>query len=493
MIPSTYEEAIKLSDSKYWKEAIDKEIDQLQKYMVFKKIPMDNSKKIIQTKWIFTKKRNGTYKARLVAKGFSQKFGIDYNEIASPTPEPSLTNLILGYATSFKYKTRQIDIRTAFLNAPLSESLYVAPPPGFYHNGLLKLNKALYGLKQSPLAWYNTISGYLMSIGFERCIADKCLFKKDEVILLLYVDDILMVGPTEEMLNEIVKELEQKFEVTDIGEANDFLGLKIINKNDHFLLSQKDLIIKILNEFNLSECRPTSVPMASLYEQNEDEEVNENLPVQQIIGSLLYISNRTRPDISFAVNWLSRFAKKPTESLFNACKMVLRYLSKTIDHKLIIGQLNTTLTVYTDSSFGQGSTRHSTTGFIISTGNAILKWKSIKQRKISISSCEAEISAIVESYRSVIFIEQIFDWLNYHINVNFLCDNQSAIYLLKNQNSMKKSRYFDIEVKKLIEVFNTKENYSIEYIESKKQIADSLTKPLTEKLLSNCIEKIFEK
>ena len=161
-IPSTYDEAIKSAESNEWKQAIDKEIKQLVKYKVFEKVSHDQSRKVIPTKWIFTRKRDGTYKARLVACGYSQKFGIDYNEICSPTPDSSLTNIILSYAKTFNFKTRQLDVRTAFLNANLSEDLYVKTPPGFGNDGHLKLKKALYGLKQSPLMWYNTISSYLI-------------------------------------------------------------------------------------------------------------------------------------------------------------------------------------------------------------------------------------------------------------------------------------------------------------------------------------------
>ena len=86
--PLSYKEALNMPDSREWKSAINAEIDQLQKYGVFKKIPFDPSKKTIPTKWIFTRKRSGAYKARLVACGYRQSYGIDYYDTASPTPDP---------------------------------------------------------------------------------------------------------------------------------------------------------------------------------------------------------------------------------------------------------------------------------------------------------------------------------------------------------------------------------------------------------------------
>lgn len=490
-IPTTYDEAINSNNSDEWKQAISKEITQLRKYKVFENVSFDSSRKVIPTKWIFTRKRDGTFKARLVACGYSQKYGIDYDQIASPTPDSTLTNLILSYAKTFDYRTRQLDIRTAFLNASLDEELYVKTPPGFGDNGHLKLKKALYGLKQSPLQWYKTISSHLLSIGFQCCIADKCLFMKNNILLLVYVDDIILCGPDENQLTKIVKDLEKRFEVTDIGNLKDYLGIEIVDKGEHFELNQSKYIRKIMMEFNMINCKPTYVPMSSLYQQNDEEEVNENLPIRKLIGSLLYVANKTRPDIMFATNWLSRFLTKPTKSLFNAGKQILRYLSGTIDQCLIIGKMNQDLAVYTDSSFGQGATRHSTSGLIVTCGNTVLGWKSNKQRKITISSCESELTAIMDGYRCVRFIQQIMNFINYDVNINFLCDNQSVIHLINNQSSMKRSRYFDIELKKIIEVFATNKNYDIKFVNTKEQLADFLTKPLPRKALIDITKKLF--
>ncbi|KAH9511344.1 hypothetical protein DERF_009812 [Dermatophagoides farinae] len=180
--------------------------------------------------------------------------------------------------------------------------------------------------------------------------------------------------------------------------------------HDHFELNQTKYIRKIMNEFRMNECKPTNVPMASLYIHNEDEEIDENLPIRELIGSLLYVANKTRPDILFSTNWLSRFLTKPTKSLFNAAKQILRYLSGTIDKCLVIGHLDENLLVYTDSSFGQGESKHSTSGLVIRCGNSTIEWKSNKQRKISVSSCESEITAIMDGYKCVTLINKFFNF-----------------------------------------------------------------------------------
>ena len=477
VIPATYAEALGMPDADKWREAIHAEIDQLQKYKVFAKVPHDDSIRPIPTKWIFTRKRTGKYKARLVACGYRQQLGVDYNDTASPTPDRSLTNIVLSWAKTCRYKVRQLDVRTAFLNAPLDEPVYVRPPPGFGGSGLLKLEKALYGLKQSPLQWYRTIANHLQSIGFVRCTTDRCLFKRNDTILLLYVDDIIVTGKSESDIDSLIDELDIKFEITDLGNVNDYLGISIVEFHDRFELSQSKYISKVLEEFNMTNCHSAKVPMSSLYEYDDNEPVDNSLPVQKLIGCLLYIANRTRPDICFAVNWLSRYMSKPTGSLFKACKQILRYLAGTIDSTLVCGELSCDLELYTDSSFGQGTTRHSTSGIFVKCGNSSLFWRSMKQRKISVSSCEAESKALLDGYKTIIPILEIFEFIGFHVFLKFKCDNQSTIHIFKG-GQMKKSRSFDIEIKKLVEIFE-QTKYTIEYVETAWQLADMLTKPLS--------------
>mgnify|MGYP002712310054 CR=1 FL=1 len=490
IIPTSYENALKMSDVEQWKEAIQKEVDQLQKYGVFERIPVDESRKIIKTKWIFTKKRSGIYKARLVACGYSQEFGYDYFQTASPTPDRSLTNIVLSYAKTFNHKVRQLDVRTAFLNAELDEPVYVETPPGFGSKGHLQLKKALYGLKQSPLQWYKTISSYLMAIGFKRSVTDRCLFKLDESLLLLYVDDMIITGPDESKLTQIVEKLEKRFEITDLGQVHDYLGLRITETETSFDLCQSVYIRKLLKEFNMEDCKVTNVPMSNLYQHNNEEEINESLPIQKLLGSLIYIANRTRPDICFAVNWLSRFIKKPTNSLWLAAKQILRFLAGTVDQKLVLGCLDSQIELFTDASFGQGETRHSTSGLLIRSGKSLLFWRSIKQNKISTSSCESESRAILDGYNSVVFIKEVMDFIGFRTTVKVKCDNKSANYIFSG-STMKKSKHFDLEIKKIIEVFSEDPDYGIEYVETSLQLADILTKPLMKISFERIAKKIF--
>lgn len=420
----------------------------------------------------------------------SNLFGYDYFQTASPTPDRSLTNIVLSYAKTFNHKVRQLDVRTAFLNAELDEPVYVETPPGFGSKGHLQLKKALYGLKQSPLQWYKTISSYLMAIGFTRSVTDRCLFKMDESLLLLYVDDMIITGPDESKLNQIVEKLEKRFEITDLGQVHDYLGLRITETETSFDLCQSEYIRKLLKEFNMEDCKVTNVPMSNLYQHNNEEEINESLPIQKLLGSLIYIANRTRPDICFAVNWLSRFIKKPTNSLWLAAKQILRFLAGTVDQKLVLGCLDSQIELFTDASFGQGETRHSTSGLLIRSGKSLLFWRSIKQNKISTSSCESESRAILDGYNSVTFIKEVMDFIGFRTTVKVKCDNKSANYIFSG-STMKKSKHFDLEIKKIIEVFSEDPDYGIEYVETSLQLADILTKPLMKISFERIAKKIF--
>jgi hypothetical protein len=142
---------------------------------------------VIGTKWVFKNKQdeNGVVtrnKARLVAQGFAQIEGMDYEDTFAPDAHLEAIRLLLAYDSFHAFKLYQIDIKSAFLNGPLKEEAYVAQPSGFknpnFPNHVYKLHKALYGLKQAPRAWYEHLTDFLLTDGFEIGKVDSTLFTK---------------------------------------------------------------------------------------------------------------------------------------------------------------------------------------------------------------------------------------------------------------------------------------------------------------------------
>jgi len=186
---------IALSDDK-WVDAMHDELNQFIRNNVWVLVPRSHDMNVIGTKWVFRNKldEQGTIiknKARMVAKGYNQEEGIDFDETYAPVARLEAVRLLLAYACLCGFKLFQMDVKSAFLNVFIEEEVYVSQPPGFedfkHPDHVYKLQKALYGLKQAPRQWYERLSNFLTSQGYERGKVDKTLFIRK----LIY--DIILV------------------------------------------------------------------------------------------------------------------------------------------------------------------------------------------------------------------------------------------------------------------------------------------------------------
>jgi hypothetical protein len=202
--PSTFDEAVK---HKVWKDAMIEEYESILKNDVWEVVPRPQGKSVVTSKWIYKIKHAADgnvekFKARFVARGFSQKEGIDYDEIFAPVARYTSIRVIISLASVFYWKLHQMDVKTAFLNGEVEQEVYIEQHEGFVIHGkeshVCKLKKALYGLKQALRAWYGRIESFFQSLGFSKSIADPNLYikvvKNHHVILVLYVDDLFLTG-----------------------------------------------------------------------------------------------------------------------------------------------------------------------------------------------------------------------------------------------------------------------------------------------------------
>jgi hypothetical protein len=164
-------------------------------------------------------------KDRLVAKLYSQVEGLDFDETNAPVARLESIRILLAYATYHDFKLYQMDVKSAFLNGPIKEGVYVEQPPGFedseYPTHVYKLSKALYGLKQAPRAWYECLRDFLLTNGFKINKADPTLFtkiiSKDLFICQIYVDDIIFGSTNKSSSEEFSRIMIQKFEMSMMG------------------------------------------------------------------------------------------------------------------------------------------------------------------------------------------------------------------------------------------------------------------------------------
>ena len=183
------------------------EMNSLNKNKTYDLVELFKGKKVLRNKWVFKLKKDGDklvkYKARLVVKGFNQKQGIDFDEICSPIVKMSSIRVVLGLVASLDLELEQLDVKTAFLHGDLKEEIYIDQPEGFKVKGkehmVYKLKKILYGLKQASRQWYKKFNSFMVGHKHTRTNADHCVYVRKFpngkfVILLLYVDDMLIVG-----------------------------------------------------------------------------------------------------------------------------------------------------------------------------------------------------------------------------------------------------------------------------------------------------------
>ena len=187
------------------------------------------------------RRRRKRYKARLVAKGFTQREGVDFNEIFSPVVKQASIRAIMSKAAYEDLEIEQLDVKTAFLHGTLDETIYMRMPEGFEEDGdkVCLLQKSLYGLRQAPRQWNHKFDEFMMKNRFTKSAYDPCVYFNDSLFLLLYVDDILIVGKCKSEIDEMKKVLKSEFEMTDLGEAKKILGIEIKRKRpDMLMLSQ---------------------------------------------------------------------------------------------------------------------------------------------------------------------------------------------------------------------------------------------------------------
>ena len=169
-------------------------------------------RKPIGRKWVFKKNMNSEgkvekYKARLVENG-SKVLGVDFGDICSHVSKVASIRLLLSVVVAFDFEVEQLDVNTTFLHRDLEEENYMKQPKGFIVKGkkelVCRLKKSLYGLKQSPRMWYHKFDTYIQGLGFTRSKEDHCMYFRlisDHVIyLVLYVDDMVLVGNDKEII-----------------------------------------------------------------------------------------------------------------------------------------------------------------------------------------------------------------------------------------------------------------------------------------------------
>ena len=392
---------------------------------------------------------------------------------------------LLALAVSQSCHIQQLGISNAFLHGDLQEIICMDQPPGFqdtqYPHHVCKLRKSLYGLKQAPREWFQKLTSQLQQLGFQGSKTDTSLYftHTGPVYILIYVDDILIMGPSLSQIRHLISSLSTYFKLKDLGPASHFLDIEFQSHQDGYLLTQTHYTISILHLLKMENYKPLSTPCPLSCSAVSKKHTDDSHLDRRIVGALQYL-NFTRLDISYAVNQACRSMHSPQPADWIRLKHLLRYLKGTITHGLYFNRLPAnSITSFSDADWaGDVSDRRSTSGFLVYLGGNLVSWSSKKQPTVARSSTKAEYKALANASSELIWIRSLLRELRIVLPPPTLwCDNIGATYLSANPIFHARMKHIEIDFHFVREQVASRQ-LRISIISSKDQVADLLTKPL---------------
>jgi hypothetical protein len=403
--------------------------------------------------------------------------------------------LSLGYYASL------FDVVAAFTEADLQDiDVYIRSPPGFKRRKFAKLKKSLYGLQSASRRWFNLICQTLKQMGFLQTSSDTCLFMTSEkplpeCILALYVDDGYLLAKTLEKRNLIRSQLSKILNLKWHDQISKLLGAEVANVTDnsilltHTELSQalvktNDHVVKKTPDTGLTPFSPSVYSDIKLM-LSKPATPTDVAKAQSLVGSINYLARETRPDLCFIANLLGRYTTKANSYWHDLAKPLLRYLARTTDRGCIIKKTKfpAPIIATVDSDLGNDpSTQRSTTGYLIFldeiTNSNLLSWKTRLQKETATSSMDAELYAVEDCAKEVLYIRNIMKELKILSAgpTKIFCDNAPAIATIRaGSTSNRRTKYLALKLKWLHEAVNSGE-IELVWIPTEDNAADYLTK-----------------
>ena len=520
----TLSEALRQPDRDKFLAAMQKELNDHITRGHWTVLPTKNippHKKRLPMVWTMKRKRNPIgeiikWKARLCAGGHRSVEFVDYWDTYSPVVSWQTIRLVFTLAIVNNWHIHSIDFVMAFPQADVKTDIYMIPPkvpndfyipdlPKFTDRFLntYKLLKNLYGLKDAGRTWNHHLKAGLFKRGWVQSPIDECLFTKQGLILILYVDDACIISPCKKKILAEINSLKQDYALTDEGTLHDYLGTRFDRHTDGSVtltqprmieraldivgLSHSDVHIKLHDTPAITTLTPGVTSRPRLQQWN----------YRSAVGCLSYIQAMVRPDITFAVQQCARFCHSPSQDHEEAVKRICRYLLGTRNKGIILRpDKSKGLECYVDadwagawtfsSSFDPLST-HSRTGFVILYAGCPILWKSKIQSITALSTTEAEYIALSSALREVIALIQLLEDLHSNglpihcatpkIKCRTFEDNMSCLNLATNHKTRPRTKHLSIRLHHFRSHIVNK-IISIEHVATTQQLADIFTKPL---------------
>ena len=483
-----------------WKAAEREELNAIEDTGVWKEVPesdMEEGRKPLTARWVYKIKRQidhsvERFKARLTVRGCNQVFGVDYEEVFSAVAQLKSFRLLVALSVVFRWEITQIDIKNAFLHGELKDTVYMQHPDGYpgTPGTVLKLKKALYGLVQSSRVFFEHLMAILTKVGFKQNGADTCVLYHEEwkVFLCVVVDDVAIFTANRDAREKVVQVLKAEVAVKDLGALIRYVNVQLERKGNKLFLHQRSYVESVVKKFGMDECKPAPTPAASPAISKKqcpqtDEEKNDvaDAPYRSMVGSLWYAANGTRPDIVYATNVCSQFSTNYGLPHFRALKRIIRYLRGTVSRGITyVATSVVRIVAYSDSDWGANvDNRRSRTGYVILVSGGPVIWQTRSQKTVALSSCEAELYALCDCVKELLWLIHFLEAMNIVFETPILfVDNQGAIALSKNPVNHQRSKHIDIKWFFIRDVLDRKQ-VNVEYVQSKQNFADKFTKATT--------------
>ena len=491
--PSSFKAA---SLDSHWVSAMTDEYHALLDNQTWTLVPRTSSMNVVGCRWVYKIKErvDGSierYKARLVAKGFNQEQGVDFTNTFSPVAKATTVRILLSIGLSRQWSIRQLDVKNAFLHGALAEEVYMSQPPGFIHSSfpdhVCKLHCSIYGLRQAPLVWFQSLSHALISLGFKSSQADNSLFTNHSsagtVLLLVYVDDIIIIGSTDSLVNHFVHKLSQRFHMKDLGDLHYFLGLEVHRASTHLQLTQIKYLLSILKYASMLDCKPQPTPVISgrKLSMSDGLLLPDLHEYRRLVGALQYLTF-TRPDISYFVQQVCQFMNSPRDAHLQAVKRILRYLKGTLGFGLCFyANSSPTLSCFVDVDWaGCPDTRRSTMGHCVFLGSNLISWSAKKQVTVALSSTKSEYKALTHASADLLWISFILRDIGFPTSLpcTLYSDNMGATQLAHNPVFHARTKHVELSYHFIRELVSTG-FLQVFFVRSTNQLADLFTKGLS--------------
>ena len=509
-VPTSYRKALSSPQSTYWIAAIAKEIAglvTLHTWDLVLRSSMPNHANLMNCHFVFTVKRlaDGSidkFKARLVADGNTQKHGVDFDRVFATVVKTMTIRLVLILAAAHDYNLSSIDIRQAYLQAELTEDLWMRMPPGLPngHTYVCKLRRSLYGLKQAGRAWATLFADFLTGWGMHRSVIDTCLYTYVDahgalLWILLYVDDALIVDNDPPLRERFVSDLSRRFPTEDKGELHWILNVCITRDRAarSLEMSQELYLNDLLSKYDAMLGKSTTRTFDTPLEDGADlspshspaldsDEYANLAPSREmymsVVGGLLWLANMTRPDIAYAASQLSRVLSNPGTVHIQAVVRVLLYLRHTSTRTLSFAtNRSRACETFVDSSW---STKFSCSGAMMFMHGCIFHWFSKIQRSVTLSSAEAEFFGAMMAARDLIFVKDILVDLGFIPDgaLVIFCDSVSAVAMSFDPVAFKKTKHI-LRAAEFLRDLVLRNSVVLRHVAGVTMLADLLTKAVS--------------